>query len=320
MQKNKKKLKIAICGLGTFANKRLLPALKNVKEMELVAVVSKCNKKLDNQFNVEKYKNLDDMLNNKELDVVHISSPNFLHFKQTLECLKFSKDVICEKPVALNSKHAEKMLFVARSENCHLLVGHMLRNSPALLKVKSIIENKYLGDLLFLEFILNYSIDPLNRKWVFNKEQSGGGCVIDAGIHCIDLAKFLTGKDWYLLSSLLDKNIHKIDTKAKVLMQSEQVKCKISINSEKEYSSMLKVVGTNSTLHVKDFSATWNSAKFEIFDNKEVKICKYNIDVSSVYKNQYNQFSSILSKRNMNYSILQDAIKSLKLIEEIYKN
>ena len=154
MKKNKKKLKIAICGLGTFAKKRLLPALKNVKEMEFVAAVSKSNEKLDDYFNVEKYENLNDMLNNKELDVVHISSPNFLHFKQTLECLEFSKDVICEKPVALNSEQAEKMLSNAKSKNCHLLVGHMLRNSPALLKVKSIIDNKNLGDLVFLEFVL----------------------------------------------------------------------------------------------------------------------------------------------------------------------
>ena len=83
---------------------------------------------------------------------------------------------------------------------------------------------------------------------------------------------------------------------------------------------MLKVVGTNSTLYVKNFSATWNSAKFEIFNNRKKKIFKYNVDVSSVYKNQYDQFLSILSNRNMNYSILQDAIKSLKLVEEIYKN
>ena len=44
------------------------------------------------------------------------------------------------------------------------------------------------------------------------------------------------------------------------------------------------------TLYVKNFSATWNSAEFEIFNNREEKIFKYNVDVSSVYKNQYDQF------------------------------
>ena len=111
-----------------------------------------------------------------------------------MECLEFSKDVICEKPVALNSEQAEKMLSNAKSKNCHLLVGHMLRNSPAVLKVKSIIDNKNLGDLVFLEFVLNYSINPLNRKWVL-KVNNLKLVVIDAG-NCI-VCKIHTEKTIY---------------------------------------------------------------------------------------------------------------------------
>jgi len=317
---NNKKIKIAICGLGTFAKKRLLPALQKVKSMELVAVVSNNTEGLKDYSNIEKFKSLEDMLKIKDLDVVHISTPNALHYSQTIQCLESSMDVICEKPLATTMKHAKEMLSIAQAENRHLLVAHMLRVSPAILRVKKIIDSGYIGSLLLIKIELNYSVDPTIRKWLLNSEISGGGCVLDSGIHCIDIAQFLTGKDWDLSSSVLKKNEFGIETKARIILVSEQVKCKININSNESYSSSLKVVGTEFTILVNNFSASWNSSKFQIYDNnKQVIVDVFDVDVSSVYQNQYDQFSCVLSKRDLNYSIVNDAIKSLKLVEQIYQ-
>lgn len=317
-KKRNRTIKMAICGLGRFAEKRLLPAIQNVDGIELVAVVANKIENINISPKIEKFTNLDEMLKSKDLDVVHISTPNSLHYKQTLECFKHSKDVICEKPLSTTFKNAKNMLSMAKLEKCHLLVAHMLRASPAILRIKEIIESGYVGALLKIKIELNYNVDPILRKWLWNSKIAGGGCVIDSGVHCIDVAQFLTEKDWTLSKKNLKKNEYDIETNAKIILSSKAVKCEININSNTSYSSSLEIIGEECTILVNNFSASWGSSEFEFLDNDKKVFNKFFVDVSSVYKNQYDNFFKILSKRDFNHSVTNDAIKSLKIIEEIY--
>ncbi|MDR2656933.1 MAG: Gfo/Idh/MocA family oxidoreductase [Oscillospiraceae bacterium] len=190
------KLQVGIIGCGGIANGKHLPALKRIKEVELVAfcdIIPEKAEKAAKKYGVEDAKVFEDYkeLLKLDLDVVHVLTPNSSHSPITVDALEAGKHVMCEKPMAINSAEAKKMVDTAKRTGKKLTIGYQNRFRPDSLYLKKICEDGELGEVYYARAL------AIRRRAVptwgvfLDEEKQGGGPLIDIGTHALDLTLWL---------------------------------------------------------------------------------------------------------------------------------
>lgn len=143
------------------------------------------------------YADLDALLADEAVDVVHVTSPNYAHFEQVVAVLKAGKHVICEKPLAMTSAQSAKMVEVERASGKVAAVCYNLRFYPLNQQARGMVAADDLGDVRFITG--HYHQDWLAKAtdWNWRLEADQGGelrSVGDIGTHWLDLTSFITGQ------------------------------------------------------------------------------------------------------------------------------
>jgi predicted dehydrogenase len=139
------------------------------------------------------YANYADMLDAEKLDAISVCTPNYAHCEPTIDALNRGIHVLCEKPIAMNSEEAQKMVDAARETKRMLTVGHHMRFLPVCQFLKRMIDQGELGHIYYGRS------HALRRRGVpgwgqFHiKSRSGGGPLVDLGVHTLDLITWLMG-------------------------------------------------------------------------------------------------------------------------------
>jgi predicted dehydrogenase len=138
---------------------------------------------------------VEELLRTPGLDVVSVGSPNSFHAVHTIQALKAGKHVLVEKPMAMNVEEAEQMVKTAREEKRLLMCGHNQRLTPDCQQVNALREKGQFGSIYHAKcgWVRRRGIPGLG-KWFTNKNLSGGGPLIDIGIHLIDRTWYMMGK------------------------------------------------------------------------------------------------------------------------------
>lgn len=193
-----KKLKMAVIGVGGIAQNQHLPAYANIDNIEIIAV---CDilpdraKEVAEKFNVPTYyTDYKDVLNIEGLDAVDICTPNYWHSIIAKDALEKGLHVLCEKPDAINVAEAEKMKLAAEKNNKTLMVIRNNRFMESSKFLKKYIDDGQMGNIYAgrCGWQRRRGI-PGRGGWFTTKELSGGGPLIDLGVHMIDLAVWLMG-------------------------------------------------------------------------------------------------------------------------------
>ncbi|PAU93850.1 NAD-binding protein [Aliifodinibius salipaludis] len=130
------------------------------------------------------------LLADSSVDAIYNPLPNHLHVPKTLEALEAGKHVLCEKPIALNTQEARKLLTKANEyPKLKVMEAFMYRFHPQWKKAKALVTNGTIGTLKTVNsFFSYYNDDPDNIR---NKPDIGGGGLMDIGCYCISLSRFL---------------------------------------------------------------------------------------------------------------------------------
>lgn len=188
------KLKIGIIGCGGIANGKHLPALKSCSD--LAEMVYFCDLELAKAEKAAKTYGTPDakvctdykeLLADPSIDVVHVLTPNRSHSFITVDALEAGKHVMCEKPMAINSTEAKKMLDASKRTGKKLTIGYQNRQRPDSLYIKEECDNGTLGEIYYAK------ATAIRRRAVptwgvfMNEYEQGGGPLIDIGTHALDL-------------------------------------------------------------------------------------------------------------------------------------
>jgi UDP-N-acetylglucosamine 3-dehydrogenase len=183
-----KKLGVAVIGTG-FWGKNHARVYRELASTELVAI---CDvnadkaKSVAGQFGVNAYTNSTRMLKNEEIEAVSVCTWSTSLAEEALNALKAGKHVLVEKPMATNTKQAEKLLKTAEKNDLHLTVGFLMRFSPGLQHIREAVENKKIG-----EFVC--AAAKRVSQW---PERIGDvGVVKDVAIHDIDVMRYIVDED-----------------------------------------------------------------------------------------------------------------------------
>ena len=191
-----KTIRVAIIGCGVVGLRRKTFIERN-RSYSLIAV---SDIRFKNKFffknGVSYFKYYDDLLKNVKLDAAFVTLPNYLASKVTIKCIKKGLHVFCEKPPARNVKEIKKVINILKKFS-HLKIkygfNHRYHSSVKLAK-KIILSKKY-GDILNLRCLYGKSkiVTYDQGEWRSKKKFSGGGILLDQGIHLLDLLRFFNG-------------------------------------------------------------------------------------------------------------------------------
>lgn len=188
-----KKVRLGIIGCGGIANGKHLPALKKIKEVELVAfcdIIVERAEKAAKEYGVEgakAYEDFNEMLKNEKLDVVHVCTPNNVHAPASIAAMEAGCHVMCEKPMAKNVEQAQAMLDAQKRTGMKLTIGYQNRFTAEQQALHEACENGELGEIYYAE------AEAIRRRAVptwgvfIDEEKQGGGPLIDIGTHALDL-------------------------------------------------------------------------------------------------------------------------------------
>lgn len=190
------KVKIAMIGAGNIANAHI-NAYKDVENAEVYALCDINESRLNETgdlFGIERrYTDVDTMLRElPELDAADVCVWNCSHAECSIKALNAGLHVLCEKPMAYSAEEAIQMNEAAKKNNKLLMIGFVLRFSDDAKIAKDFIDNGYIGDIYYskAQYIRRHGSPG---GWFANKKLSGGGPIIDLGVHVIDLTRYLMG-------------------------------------------------------------------------------------------------------------------------------
>ncbi len=134
-----------------------------------------------------------ELLDDREIDLVVICTPNRLHYPIAKKCLMAGKHIVVEKPFTPTSKEADELIRIAESKNLNLFVYHNRRWDNDFLTVKKVLEDKLLGNILEYEVHFDRYKPKINNGAWRDEKKPGGGILFDLGSHLIDQALQLFG-------------------------------------------------------------------------------------------------------------------------------
>jgi predicted dehydrogenase len=148
-----------------------------------------------------------EMIRQEGLDIVAVATPNAFHRDYTIAALRAGSHVLCEKPMALNARESAQMLAAARRAGKRIMINFSFRFSPQALALKKEVDAGALGEVYFGRTVwLRRRGVPGLGGWFSRKALSGGGPLIDLGVHRLDLALWLMGypKPVWVMASVYD--------------------------------------------------------------------------------------------------------------------
>lgn len=196
-----RKLGFALCGLGGLSTQQIAPALEKTVRCRLAGVITDTPAKAASwktrygipARSIYSYDTMHRMVNNPEIDVVYIVTPNALHLENALAAAKAGKHVFCEKPLEVSVERCRKMIDGVKAAGRMLGVAYRSRFDPNHLECIRIASSKEFGALKVIDAYFGLNIQP--GGWRLKRALSGGGPLMDLGVYALEATRYLTGEE-----------------------------------------------------------------------------------------------------------------------------
>lgn len=189
---------VAVIGAGGAAQVVHLPILKRLPDLQVHAIVDPGIDKAETiaeRFGVETVLgDVRELEGRSEIAAAVVCTPNHTHEQVVLACLDLGLHVLCERPLAISSASAERMLDAAAEAERQLMVAMNERFRYDARAIRQFVLNEELGDIFFVRASwLNRRARRPRRGWRRNPAESGGGVLMDLGVQAVDLALWTLG-------------------------------------------------------------------------------------------------------------------------------
>jgi len=191
---SRSRLRIAVIGQGHFAQAAVLPAIEQLDDVELGALVSGSRHKLDelaDRYGAQvacHYDDLDGLLASGRIDAVYIAVPNDMHAEMTLVAARHGVHVLCEKPMAPTEAECMQMIHACEQRNVKLMIAYRLHFERGNLHAIEAIHTGKIGEPRAFTSVFSQQVREGNTRL---SKDVGGGAIYDMGVYCINAARYL---------------------------------------------------------------------------------------------------------------------------------
>ena len=332
-------VKVCIVGAGRIAEFHA-EAYKSNRSAELCAVCDISAERANNfanKFGIKNvYTSFDEMLDaEKELDAVDICVWNKDHAVMSIEALKRGLDVLCEKPMAINLEEAIRMAETARTSGRLLMIGQIKRFGEDCAAAKDIIESGELGNIYHSKALyIRRSGNP--GGWFADRSLSGGGPVIDIGIHNLDLCR-------YLMGSPKAKSVYAI-THSNSVRQSKNDACTVedyaaaiikyengatslfetsyNLNGKNNLNSA-EIYGSDGGIIIDDEMTLYNQVGGRMMTSvlSDLRLDNLgDLKGNTKFQNEISHFIDCIEKNIPCVSDAEDALENMRIIDALYRS
>ncbi len=327
-----KQKKIGIIGYGKMGNIRH-NAINEIGSADVVAI-SEPNL-TENPYGLPNVSHAE-IINNKDIDAVIVCTPNYLNKELTIRSLDAGKHVFCEKPPAFTAADVEEIRTAEfKSNGKKLMYGFNHRHHDSIIRMKEIVDNGDFGKIIWMRGRYGKSVtaDYFNQ-WRAKKELSGGGIVIDQGIHMLDLFLYFGGEfdkikaevsNMYWKSEIEDNAFVILkDTKSGMAASLHSTMSQwrhlfsLEIFMEKGYMVLNGLITSTMSYGEEVLSIAKNRSAAPAATWKDEVKTQYLSNSSWRYEMQH-FFTAIDYNTNIEIGNSYDALKLMHVIDEIYK-
>lgn len=192
-----KKIKWCVIGAGGIADRRGIPALLSDPCNEVLAVMDRhmeTAKAVAEKHGIPAYfDDAEQMLGSTAFDAAYIATPVFCHYEQATLALQYGLNVFMEKPLAMNETEGKAIVDAFEKAGKQLTVGYMMGYHNLHQKARQLITNGQLGDINLVRMQFSCWYPDIPGAWRQDPAKSGGGCIMDLAVHCMELFGSITG-------------------------------------------------------------------------------------------------------------------------------
>jgi predicted dehydrogenase len=222
-----KKISWGVIGAGGIADRRTLPGMMAARNVSLAAVMELepgLAEHLRKKYNAARaYVSAADLLDDPEVEAVYIASPVAAHYRQALAAAQAGKHILIEKPVALSVDEGKELVSICAERKLQFSVGFMMRFHPCHRKLRELVAAGGLGTIVSLRAQLSCWYPDMPGAWRQDPVRSGGGALMDMGIHCVDLVQYITGSRVVRVAAFIGTKTfsYAVDDSALVMLELE---------------------------------------------------------------------------------------------------
>ncbi len=322
------KTNVAVIGLGGIAQLVHLPILSKLSNVNISAVADINRNRLKTvaeKFGVRKqFVDYKELLTDENIEAVILATPTNTHKEIALACLDSKKDLLIEKPIARNTAEAKEIYTAAKKNKKKIMVGMNLRYRPDAMLMKSLVSSGELGEIFYIRcgWLRKQSSD---QKWFLNKNQSGGGVIIDLGILMLDLSLWIMDNPKIKNVSVqkYNHNTKDVEDSAIGLVRLENesiISFEVSWGLHSEWDKFhLAAFGTQGTAHLNPLRAYKRLESSHIDYTIPNSANSQNLFKKS-YENELKHFIGAVRDNNYITSSVDDAVMLMNLLEAMYKS
>jgi predicted dehydrogenase len=197
MSTDRENIRWGFIGCGDVVQRKSGPAFNDVSDSSISAIMRRdleSAKESAEMFGASHwYDNVEDLVNDDTGDAVYIATPPGLHHNHAIACLNAGKPVYIEKPFTRNLREAKDLVERFDNAKVPLFVAHYRRALPVFNKIKELLDNGVIGQVLEVDMRVTRQYRPAERGWGFETKLSGGGKFFDIAPHSIDILVYLFG-------------------------------------------------------------------------------------------------------------------------------
>jgi predicted dehydrogenase len=312
------KVRFAMVGAGAISQS-YASAFESAPSAQLVAVADvrpEAAKALAQGFNCPSYESYQKMAESEKFDAVVICTPPNTHLEISTYFLGKGINVLCEKPLSIDSASSQMMLDAAHKSGAKLTMGSKFRYVDDVIRAKSIVASGILGEIVLFENAFTARVD-MSTRWNSNPKISGGGVLIDNGAHSVDIMRYFLGpiSDVQVIEGKRIQGLNVEDT-VRVFVRSTagvmgNVDLSWSIN--KELDSYINIYGSNGTI-----SVGWKESKYRQSASREWITFGKGYNKVQAFRSQIENFARNIRGEENLLITAEDALASVQVIEACY--
>lgn len=267
----KTKPKLAFAGVGWIGRNRMQAAAESgLADIIMITdpsldCISEASKIAPGSRQVSSF---EDTINDPGVEGVVLATPSALHMEQSVQAFRMGKAVFCQKPLGRNAGEVRAVIKAASIANKLLGADFSYRYTSAFKRIHSIIQSGELGKIFAVNLTFHNAYGP-DKRWFYDLKLSGGGCVLDLGIHLIDLMLFALDfpgvekvKSNLYAKGVSAKGKEVVEDYANVLMELEnditaQLSCSWNLQAGCEAIIEASFYGTNGGVAMKNINGSF---------------------------------------------------------------
>ena len=313
------KIRFAMIGTGAIAQ-TYAQAFQKTQAAQLVAVAdvrSEAAEAMASTYGLDSFSNIESLCEESSFEAAVICTPPSTHPEIACELMQRGIHVLCEKPLAINSAQAERMITQAEESGVRFTMGSKFRYVDDVMKAKAIVTSGILGEIVLFENAFTAHVD-MSSRWNSNPEISGGGVLIDNGTHSVDIMRYFLGPiaELQVVEGKRIQNLPVEDTVRMFVRSEDGVMGSIDLSwsINKGQSSYINIYGSNGTINI-----GWKGSKYRRSSDEDWISFGSGYNKFDAFQNQLDNFAKTIRGEESLLITPADGLASVQVIETAYE-